>query len=326
MRNFFRYFLIMIIITFFVPYFTVTLKKDTREIKEEKLDIISVYVKDKDMVINMPLEEYITNVVCAEMPALFEVEALKAQAVAARTYTVSKMKSNKNEEALKVHKNAQICTDSTHCQAYISKEEASLKWGKDFDKFYKKIYDVTYSTKGEIIIYQNEPIQAVFHSSNGGKTENAKDVWGSDFEYLVSVNSFGEDLSPKYKTEYVTDYDNFKNIILNEYPQINENTFVDNITYTKGGAVDTITILGNNIDGTKIRSMFHLPSANFEIQKEKDIVTFVCFGYGHGVGMSQYGANFMAKEGKTYKEILQNYYPKTSIAMYNPWYFVNNLL
>lgn len=317
MRNFFSYLLIMIILIFLVPYFTVSLKKDAKQIKIENQDIISVYVKDKDMVVNMPMEEYITNVVSAEMPALFEAEALKAQAVAARTYTMSKIKSNKNEEILKMHKTAQICTDSAHCQAYISKEDAYVKWGDDADKFYKKICEAVSYTKGEIIVYKNEPIQAVFHSSNGGKTENAKDVWGREFEYLVSVNSFGEDLSPKYKTEYVTDYQNFKNIILSEYPQINEDIFVDNITYTKGGAVDTINILGNSIDGIKIRSMFHLPSANFEIQKENDIIKFVCYGYGHGVGMSQYGANYMAKEGKSYKQILQNYYPKTSFSMYN---------
>ncbi|MBE7037619.1 MAG: stage II sporulation protein D [Ruminococcaceae bacterium] len=319
MKNIFLYIFVVIVLIFFVPYFVVSVKgiKNEKGIKQEE-NTISVYIKDEDIVLDIPMEEYIINVVCAEMPALFETEALKAQAVAARTYTVSKIKANKNEEILKAHKNAQICTDSTHCQAYMSKDEAYKKWGKDADSFYQKISDAVLLTKGEILTYQNEPIQAVFHSSNSGRTENAKDVWGRDFEYLVSVVSDGEDLSPRYENEYVTTYENFKNIILNEYPDIDESKFVDNITYTRGGAVDSINIFGKSIKGTKVRQMFKLSSANFEIKKENDIVTFKSYGYGHGVGMSQYGANFMASEGKNYKQILENYYNGTTILMYNP--------
>lgn len=309
----------MIFVTMILPFFVVSVKSPAKEEKAEKNEdkIISVYIKNEDKVEDMTMEDYITNVVCAEMPALFEKEALKAQAVAARTYTVSKIMANNTDEILAVHKNAQICTDSTHCQAYLSKQEAFEKWADDAKDFYDKISSAVKETHGEIITYQNEPIRAVFHSSNSGRTENAKDVWGGEFPYLVSVESSGENLSPKYETEYTTTYENFVNVFSKSYPDIDKSKFIDAITYTDGGSVDYINIFGKNIKGTQIRNMFKLKSANFEIKKQDDIVIFTVHGYGHGVGMSQYGANYMATQGKNYREILANYYKDTTISMYN---------
>ena len=156
--------------------------------------------------------------------------------------------------------------------------------------------------------YQNEPIRAVFHSSNSGRTENASDVWGGDFPYLKSVESFGEDLSPKFLTEYTVDYKVFCNTVKKEYPDADLSRFVGDISRTEGGAVDTIEIFGVKIKGTKMRSMFMLKSANFDIKKDGDTVIFTVHGYGHGVGMSQYGAEAMAQHGADYKEILLHYY------------------
>ncbi len=319
MRKILIYIAIMAVVTVAVPFFVISVKGggEKTEQKEENIKTISVYIKDKDKVENMEFEEYITNVVCAEMPALFEAEALKAQAVAARTYTVSKINANVSDEILQMHKNARICTDSAHCQAYLSNEELQQKWGNDADKYYSKIKSAVYNTQSEIVTYNNEPIRAVFHSSNNGKTENAKNVWGGEFPYLVSVESAGEDLSPKYKTEYTTTFDNFYNVISQNYANADKSRFIENITYTDGEKVDSITVFGTKIRGVDMRSMFKLNSADFEIQKQNDVVTFTCYGYGHGVGMSQYGANYMAKNGKKYDEILKTYYSGTAISMYN---------
>lgn len=326
MRKILIYIAVMIAVTVFVPFFVVSVKggngkesakndKETQNMQNNKT--ISVYVKNEDKVENMDFEDYITGVVCAEMPALFENEALKAQAVAARTYTVSKINANTSDEVLNMHKNAVICTDSAHCQAYLTKAEINAKWGSDANEFYNKIKSCVNATQGEIMCYNGEAIRAVFHSSNNGKTENAKDVWGGDVPYLVSVESKGEDLSPKYKTEYTTTFDNFYNVIAQNYPGTDKSKFIENITYTDGEKVDSITVFGAKIRGVDMRSMFKLNSADFTIQKQDDVVTFTCHGYGHGVGMSQYGANYMAKNGKKYDEILQTYYNGIDISMYN---------
>ena len=325
MKKFLLWVITLWLIIFALPFLAVSVKKgaDTSEKgQKNQADIdmgkeISVYLADSGKCVTMPFEEYITGVVCAEMPALFEVEAIKAQAVAARTYTVSKINANAND-LQDAHKGASICTSPSHCQAYVPKEEISKKWGNNAEEFYNKIKSAVLDTKGEILTYQNEPIRAVFHSSNSGRTENASDVWGGDFPYLKSVESFGEDLSPKFLTEYTVDYKVFCDTVKKEYPDADLSKFVGDISRTEGGAVDTIEIFGVKIKGTKMRSMFILKSANFDIKKDGETVIFTVHGYGHGVGMSQYGANYMASQGKNYAEILAVYYNGAQISMYNP--------
>ena len=325
MKKFFLWVVTLWLIIFALPFFAVFVKKgagtsETKKKNQADADMgkeISVYFADSKKCVSMPFEEYITGVVCAEMPALFEVEAIKAQAVAARTYTVSKINANANDLS-DIHKGAAICTSPAHCQAYLSKEEISKKWRDSADEFYDKIKSAVSGTKGEILTYQNEPIRAVFHSSNNGRTENASDVWGGDFPYLRSVESFGEDLSPKYLTEYTVDYKVFCDTVKKEYPSADFSHFANEILRTEGGAVDTIEIFGVKIKGTKMRSMFMLKSANFDIKKDGDTVIFTVHGYGHGVGMSQYGAKYMASQGKNYAEILAAYYGGAQISMYNP--------
>lgn len=256
----------------------------------------------------MNFEDYLIGVVAAEMPASFEDEALKAQAVAARTYTLYKSASSFHE--------ADVCTDYTHCQAYLTDEDMHTNWGKDYDFYYDKIKNAVYSTKNQHLTYNDEPVMAVFHSMGGGRTENSADVWGSPLPYLVSVDSPGEDAATNYHSTYSVTWAQFKEKIASLYPDIKLNSYLDisQPTLTEGGHVKSIMIASRSVSGTEIRTLFNLRSTKFDISFAGDNVIFSVTGYGHGVGMSQYGANAMAKDGKTYKEILSHYYQGTTIS------------
>ena len=251
------------------------------------------------------LEDYIPGVVSAEMPALFHPEALKAQAVAARSYILSKLNSPPTQ-----HPDAAVCNDPSHCKAYISKTDAKKQWEADkADLYYQKISDCCNATKGEYMAYQEEAIEAFFFSQSGGRTENARDVWGKDLPYLKSVESTENPPQPS-ATVSIPFGELRKNLGLKPNaapPQIGK------ITRTDGGSVNTIEIDSISFKGTKIRSLFNLRSANFTVSLSDTDVIFTTVGYGHGVGMSQYGANEMAKNGKNYTEILSHYYTNIQI-------------
>lgn len=257
------------------------------------------------------IEEYLIGVVSAEMPPSFESEALKAQAVAARTYIINRQRNKASD-----HPDADVCTDPSHCKAYITEQEALNKWHESWNNEYKtKIKDAVNSTCGMIITYENEPITAVFHSTSSGKTENSGEVWQSQAPYLKSVKSEGEELSPRYKSTVEISRSEFINKIKNinklaSFPE--ENISITDYTYTEGGSVKSLYIGGVEFKGTEIRSLFGLRSANFRIIL-KDNVIFDVTGNGHGVGMSQYGANFAAASGYTYKDIISKYYSGTQI-------------
>ena len=212
------------------------------------------------------------------------------------------------------HKDASVCTDYTHCCAYYSKEKLQEIHGEEWMKtYYEKIVSCVKETKGEIILYEGEPITASFHASSGGcRTENSGDVWSSDLPYLVSVESPGEDKREGYNTVVTVSCDDFKTKINEKYPDAalsdDRNTWLGDITYTQGNSVNTIKIGNALIKGTQIRSLFDLKSACFEISMLDDKVTFNVHGSGHGVGMSQHGANIMANDGKEYVDILKWYY------------------
>jgi len=261
-------------------------------------------------VINMPSEQYVLGVVCGEMPSDFEEEALKAQAVAARTYMYYKMEQGDK------HENADICTDSTCCCAYYSYDELyNLKGEEWINSGYEKIKRSVAATAGEIITYENKPVLAVFHSAaGGGRTENSEDVWASALPYLRSVETEGESEKSNYVTTVTFDIDEFKKRVKNKYSNADfGGNPIGEIKYTDGGAVDYICVYGINIRGTEMRSMFGLKSACFDVTEQDRRITFTVTGSGHGVGMSQYGANYMAKQGKSYKDILNFYYSGTEI-------------
>ncbi len=273
---------------------------------------VRVYQADTGETVTMPLEEYIVGVVTAEMPASFETEALKAQAVCARTYTISKMNAQKEPDD--AHHGADVCTNPAHCQAYTGKEKAYENWGRDADAYYKKITDATLATQGQIMTYDNQVVRAVFHSSNSGRTESAKDVWGGDFPYLTSVESGGEELSPRYQSTVEVSVSDFQNKILKTYPDADFKLPIGNIVRTAGGAVGTIDVGGKTIKGTEMRTLFGLRSSNFTLEEKDGNMVFSVTGNGHGVGMSQYGANYMAAQGKAWKEILKTYYTGVEIT------------
>ncbi len=272
---------------------------------------IDVYIASSGKVAAMEREEYILGVLMAEMPAEFELEALKAQAVAARTYMAQKMKSEADADK---HKGASVCTDSSHCQAYVSEEEAKIKWGKNASLYFEKCKKAVSETQDIIAVYKGEPIKAVFHAIAGGRTENACDVWGTDVAYLRSVESKGDALAPKYETSVEIPMDEFKKTLSEKCGVSFENGIIGEITRSEGGTVATVCIGDKLIKGTQIRTLFSLRSAYFDIIPCENSIVFNVRGYGHGVGMSQYGANYCAKEGMTYDKILTKYYSGIEFA------------
>ncbi len=284
------------------------------EIKTDVVRNIKVLMSENNEIKTMDINEYIVGVVAAEMPATFEVEALMAQAVAARTYTVSRLKETAHS---KVHKGADICTDPSHCQAYISQKDACAKWDKNASEYLKKCKKAVYDTSDVIMVYEDEPVKAVFHSSSSGLTECAADVWGGDVPYLVSVESPGEEKCPSHKSKVTVSVSEFKKIVSKKYNVDFSGRIIGASVKTDGGMVKELEVGNIKIKGTEIRSMFKLRSACFEVRVDEKNIVFDVVGNGHGVGMSQYGANYLASVGYDYKQILKKYYTGIEFSALN---------
>lgn len=274
--------------------------------------IKTVRLWHNNTVTTLPLEEYLYGVVAGEMPASFHEEALKAQAVAARTYTVNRSRF-KNPE----HPDADVCSNPAHCKAYLSPDELRGKFKNNPDAM-TKIQASVDATKGEIMLYNGEPISAVFHSTSNGMTENSKDVWGGDVPYLVSVVSQGEEESPRYTQTKQFSPEEFRQKINagNKNVSFSNNpcNWFGTPERNESGSVRTVSICGVPFSGTEIRTLLDLRSATFEISANEQTIQIVTRGYGHGVGMSQYGANYLAKNGYTYEQILKKYYTGIKLA------------
>lgn len=255
--------------------------------------IINIY--DQGTLMKIPLEEYVTGVVLAEMPAEFELEALKAQAVASRTFTLKSMQRSK-------HENAVVCTDAACCQAFISPSEYT---GSANDL--EKVYSATIETADEVIMFEGNLIEATYFSSSGGQTEDAAAVWGADVPYLQSVLSPGEEIANSYETTESFSYTDFKQLLgLPQNMNLNNETL--SMEYTEGGGVENLSIGKYNLSGVQVRALLNLRSTIFTIEFTNGNVLITTKGYGHRVGMSQYGAEVMAIEGSLYSEILKHYY------------------
>lgn len=262
------------------------------------------------------IDDYLCNVVSAEMPADFEIEALKAQAIVARTYTIYKILNKK-------HENADICDDSTCCQAWISKEDRLARWEESKrENNWQKINDCVNSTKGKIITYNNQPINAFFHSNSGGVTEIPVNVWGgTGYPYLQSVETSGEDAYNQYASEVTFTQEELINKLKQKYSDIsidfsNENE-IKILEYTESTRVKTVKFGNHEISGVEARTLLGLKSTNFEITKDGDNIKFSVKGYGHGVGMSQTGADSMAKQGSTAEDIIRHFYAGVEIKFVN---------
>lgn len=268
----------------------------------------TVRVLHGESVEEMPMNRYLQGVVRAEMPAAFAEEALCAQAVAARTYTLYKMMTETK------HPQADICTEASCCQAYLSEEEAAEKWGMDAAYNEERICAAVSATDGQTMVYEGVPILAVFHASSPGQTRRAGEVWSNDLPYLQSVSSpENGTLIPDYYSRVEIECDAFRKAFLKVHPEAvltGEPTgWISGLTTSEESAhVDTVTVGGVTVRGVEIRQIYGLRSAAFDMEVKDDRVCFFVTGYGHGVGMSQYGAHEMAEHGADWKEILMHYY------------------
>lgn len=291
------------------------LKKVTYEKIDKNAPVIDIYNADENKTIKMNIEEYLYGVLSSEMPSTFNEEALKAQAIAARTYVIYKIENNIKSG----HKNAVVCTNSYHCQAYTSYENLKKIKGEDWIKSdYSKIKKVVDSTKGQILTYDGKVILPLYFSTSSGKTENSVDVFSTQYPYLVSVDSPYEENSPKYLTTYSVEKSKFIKYIKNTYPKLNISLdkLDDEIeieSRTEGGCVKTIKVGNIKMSGISMRKIFNLNSANFTINCNNNEVKFTVKGYGHGVGMSQWGAEGMAQKGYKYYDILFHYFKGSDI-------------
>lgn len=299
-------------------------EEDNKQESEEVLEpytynqygTIKLLHTDTNEVEEVALDTYLCNVVSAEMPVDFEREALKAQAIVARTYTIYKINNKK-------HDNADICDDSSCCQAWISKEDRLARWDGDKEAKWNKIEECVKETQGKIITYNHEPINAFFHSNSGGKTELPVDVWGggSNMPYLQVVETVGEDGYTQYNSEVELTNEEILEKLKEKYADIqidfNNEEDIKILEYTSSGRVKTIKFGNHEISGTEARSIFGLRSTNFELAKEDGKIKFTVIGYGHGVGMSQTGADSMAKSGRTAEEIINHFYVGVEIKDVN---------
>lgn len=295
------------------------IKTDKEQIKKDisEPDLIKVYNLKTNEVIVIDFEEYLRGVVASEMPAEFSIEALKAQAVTARTYLLYKLKKFPNGQP--EHLDASVCT-GTHCQVWNSKDDLIAMHEEGwYDKYWGKIEEAVYSTKGQILTYEGKIIEPLFHSTSGGRTENSEDVFSTSVPYLRSVDSPYESDAPKLHDSAKISVNDFINKIKSTYSELNitPNNLKDKIQLgdiSEGGKIKTITIDGTEISGREIRSIFNLNSTNFTFIQSGNEIEIVTTGYGHGVGMSQWGADGMADEGYNYKEILKHYYTNVEIV------------
>ena len=276
---------------------------------------VKVFITAENKVEEVELEEYIASVVSSEMPVSFEVEALKAQAVAARTFLASR-KVKPCEKAI----GGEIC-DTVHCQVYMSKERRISEWqGGKGEENWAKIKEAVDATKGKVLSYEGELVMyPQFFSTSSGKTEKAVDVFSGDIPYLVAAESIGEEIAPKFKAELPIDIDEFINTVNSKYSEAkltveNIKSSLEIISRSESGGVKEIRIGDVKVKGTDFRMLLKLNSTNFEFEIDDNEIKFTSKGYGHGVGMSQWGANVMAKEGKEYDYILKHYYTGIDIV------------
>lgn len=281
-----------------------------------KYGTISLLHKKTGEVEQVKLDEYLCNVVSAEMPATFEQEALKAQAIVARTYTIYKILNKK-------HDNADICDDSTCCQAWISKDERLAKWEENQrESNWQKICSAVNETSGKIITYENKPIDAFFHSNSGGITEVPVNVWGgTGYPYLQSVETSGENTYTQYASEVTLSQEELINKLKEKYSDISidftNSEDIKILEYTESTRVKTVKFGNHEISGVEARTLFGLKSTNFEISRDGNNIKFSVKGYGHGVGMSQTGADSMAKNGSRAEEIIKHFYTGVEITEVN---------
>ena len=263
--------------------------------------IIKVKQVSRNEIIELNLEEYLIGVLAGEMPISFEDEALKAQAVVARTYALRRVKDSNQYDVV----------DTTKNQVYLDDEKLKKTWGSNYEKNMQKIKKAIKETAHECIFYDNKLIDALFFSTSVGMTENSEEIFKNNVPYLRSVSStWDENVSPVFKENYSFKLSKFYELLNLKY---SKDLKIEKISVTSTGRIKEIKINGVKFTGQKIQQLLSLRSNYFTITQAGNLINIETKGYGHGVGMSQYGANGMAKEGYNYKEIIEHYYKDVEI-------------
>lgn len=295
------------------------IKKPQHKIIEGE-ELIKIYNTKTGKTEEMKLEEYLKGVVAAEMPAAFHIEALKAQAIAARTYALTRIE--RFSEGHIDHITAPLCT-GVHCQAYLTLEELGEAHGQSWIKeYWPKINQAVDETKGMVVTFEGELIDALYHSSSGGMTEDSENVFATAKPYLRSVVSPNEESAPKFKSSITMSFNDFVKKIQELVPDIkitkkNVTQVIKVADKSETGRIKKLMIGDTIIEGRDFRTAFNLNSTNFKINLIGDNIEIETLGNGHGVGMSQWGANAMAKNGSSYEEILKHYYLGVEVMRYN---------
>lgn len=277
-------------------------------------ETLAVYLTQEDRLVQMTLEGYVCGVVAAEMPAQYHLEALKAQAVAARTRALWQVQQGGCER----HQGADICTDSAHCQGYATLTECRKRWGGSYEAYRDRLLQAQQETQGQWIAYEGEPITVLYHAISGGRTENVQTVFTQNLPYLVSVESANEETVRGYQQEMAFSFEEIAQKLNNSFSQMKLTAEDVQRTlsiggYTDSGRVSHVLIDEQEIKATELRRALGLRSTWFSISTDDQGVTFHQRGYGHGVGMSQAGANSMASSGADYAQIIRHYYTGVDI-------------
>lgn len=321
MKKLLFYFVFVIVLIFTMPIiFTNQFKTEevSTEIIEEKFDYgeytnINLLHTESGQIEEVNLDEYLYGVVASEIPATFEEEALKAQAIVARTYTIYQIRNGKK------HENADVCDSSYCCQAWISKENRFSRWeeGKQ-EEYWNKIVSAVNSTKGKFILYNGEPINALFHSNSGGATELSINVWGGDLPYFKTVETAGEENYTSYSSEVIISKDDLIKKMMEKYSQFkidfNSQDSIQVLDRNASNRVTKVKVGNIELTGVEARGIFGLKSANFNVEIIENNIKFSVLGYGHGVGFSQCGSDSLAKNGWNYKDIIKYYYKDIEIS------------
>ncbi|USK84975.1 stage II sporulation protein D [Peribacillus asahii] len=293
-----------------------TNEQSKEKMKEPAVEVAVLRTTSKQ-VQKLPLESYLIGVVAAEMPVHFEKEALKAQSLTARTYIVNQLIQG---DRTGLPANADVSDGENH-QVYKSDQELKELWGSQYKQNLQKIKEAVQETAGQILTYEGDPITATFFSTSNGYTENSEEYWKAAYPYLKSVSSPWDTESPKFYNKVVMTVADFEQKLGVNVPSGTEIGTV--VERTAGKRVGVVRINGKELTGKQIREKLHLMSSDFSWERQGNQIIITTKGYGHGVGMSQYGANGMAQEGKSYKDIVKYYYKGVTVQSSNKW--VNTL-
>jgi stage II sporulation protein D len=289
----------------------------TMSYKSLDIDGFKILNETTGSIDRISVADYVIGAVMSEMPATFDKEALKAQAVAAHTYALRSHESQIQNPDPSL-RGADFRADPPKYLGYMTMDIAKDRFGVYFDEYYKKISEAAHEVMDEILVYEGEPIVAAYHAISAGKTEAASNVWISSVSYLVPVDSEGDLLSSGYEVTTPVSADDVKSKILGTFPDIkfpdNPSDWFEILSRSDSGYITEMKVGDTDLTGLEVRNALGLRSSDFEIQQSGETFSFTTFGYGHGVGLSQYGSDYMARQGFSYSEILTHYYQGTEIV------------